>query len=422
MINTISDKFSRKKIMRISILTVCIVFSVSLLSLNTIFISSQNDFPIEESKKLSLEQVPLTSAYTLVDPINISSAGDWTNYNFINGSGSEIDPYIIENIEIQGNGVKTMAQGSQTILNYTDRGIYISAPGKFIIRNCKITSISVGIYLDLGISGTYNHSIQGVEINNCGLGIYNGWPFFVLNISNCNISNCNWVTIKAPYRFDNPVFYGGYGIWVRADGGSTIESCIIQNCSIGVYCGRWVSAIDNELINCGMYFDFDSILTYTIGNNNINGKPLGLFINQDDLTLSGIEASQYGQLIFAGCDNLQLSNIHIKDPCSFGLIIDYSINSILQNIVCENQKIGFFINTRHITTNNLHAKNCDVGYFLAWIDHSVLTRLLTDNTDIPFCARTDLLNTTVEIEKSTRFFILDYFGLAEIQINSSVSS
>lgn len=422
MVKIKSDKFNSKKIIRISALTICLIFSVSFLSLNAISIDSFNNFPIEESKEKKLEQVTLTSAYTLVDPINISLAGDWAKYPFITGIGSEINPYIIENIEIQGNGVKTMDEDSHTYLNYTDRGIYISAPGKFIIRNCKITSISIGIYLDIGVSGAYNHSIQGVEIDNCGLGIYNYWTYFVLNISKCNISNCNWVTIKAPYYFDTPIWYGGYGIWARGDGGSTIESCLIQNCSIGAFSGRWVSLINNEFINCGVFFDFDSIISLTIINNTINGKPLGLFVTQDDLTLSGTDASQYGQLIFAGCNNLHLSNIHIKDPCSFGLLIDYCTNSILQNIVCENQKIGFYINTNYITANNLHAKNCDAGFFLSRIGHSILTRLLTDNTDIPFYIFTLNLNATVGIEKATRFVILDNFNLAEIQINSSISS
>ncbi|MFX1418138.1 MAG: right-handed parallel beta-helix repeat-containing protein [Promethearchaeota archaeon] len=422
MIKTKSDKFSSKKIIRIFVLTVCIIFTVSLLSLNATFIESFNNFPTKELNEEKLEHVPLTSAYTLVDPINITLAGDWGSYPFITGNGSEINPYIIENIEIQGNGVKTMEKDSHTYLKYNYTGIYIAASGKFIIRNCKITSFSVGIYLDLGISGTYNHSIQGVEIDNCGMGIYNGWAYFVLNISKCNISNCNWVTIKAPYFFDNPLLYGGYGIWARADGGSTIESCLVQNCSIGVYCGKWISPINNELINCGMLFDFDSILTYTIGYNTINGKPLGLFITQDNLTISGTEASQYGQLIFAGCNNLRLLNIHIEDACSFGLIIDYCYNSNLQNIVCENQKIGFFINSPHITANNLHAKSCDAGFFLRRIGDSTLTRLLTDDTNIPYYVFTLNLNATIGIEKSTRFIILDQWHLGEIQINSSVSS
>jgi hypothetical protein len=367
-------------------------------------------------------QIHLRSAYTLVSPINISSAGDWANYLFINGSGSEIDPYVIEDIEIQGNGVKTIAVGSQTHLNYTDFGIYIGAPGNFSIRNCKISHISIGILLDFGVSTGYNHSIESVEIDNCGLGIYNYWTNIDVNISKCVISNCNWVTVEVPYVIENTL-YGGFGIWVKADAGSVIEYCRIQNCSIGLFAGHEVSLISNQLINCGFLFDFPHIFNYIlIFNNTINGKPLGLFVDDDDLTMSSIEASQYGQLIFAGCDNLHLSNLHITESCSFGLFFHFCRDSTLQNIIIENQKIGYYFYSDYLIANNLFAKNCDAGFYFKRIIHSELTRLLIENTNIPICSYTPLLNTTFEIEKTTKFYIIDIFGYNELHINSSVSS
>jgi len=369
------------------------------------------------------EQSPLASAYTLVSPINISSASDWANYLFITGNGSDINPYIIENIEIQGNGVKTMEDGPYTRLNYTDWGIYINAPGKFIIRNCKISQISIGILLNFGVSTTYNHSIERVEIDNCGLGIYNFWQTITVNISKCNISNCNWITLEVPYDIDSPTFYGGFGIAVKGDEGSVIEHCQVQNCSIGIFAGFEVSLISNQLINCGFFFDFAHILEYkVIFNNTINGKPLGLFVLQDNLDMSGQQASQYGQLIFAGCDNLQLSNLHIKESCSFGLFLHFCRYPTLQNIIIENQKIGYYIYSYYMIANNLNAKNCDAGFYFGQITHSILNRLLIENTNIPIYSNTPLLNTTFEIERTMKFYIIDILGYNELHINSSAPS
>ncbi|MFX0042437.1 MAG: right-handed parallel beta-helix repeat-containing protein, partial [Candidatus Hodarchaeota archaeon] len=314
------------------------------------------------------------------------------------------------------------------ILNYSDIGINIDAAGNFTIRNCKITSISLGIYLGLGCSRYYVHSIQGVEIDNCGIGIYvwgigSGAPTSV-NISHCNISNCNWVTVKVPEDLES-TFYGGFGMWVKGDEGSIIEFCNIQNCSIGLLAGPEVSIVNNQLINCGFLFFFQFMFSYyEISNNTINGKPLGLFLDEDGLTLSGQEASQYGQLIFAGCDNIHLSNLEIKESCSFGLLLHYCNNPVLQNIQCENQQLGFLIYTDYMTADNLQVKNCTAGFCFLRIRNSVLTQLSIDNTDIPIYAF-ELWNCNIEIKNSILFYLIDnpyLMDISEIQINSSSSS
>jgi len=186
-----------------------------------------------------------------------------------------------------------------------------------------------------------------------------------------------------------------------------------------------VSLIGNRLINCGFWFDFGYMLIYhTILNNTVNGKPLGLFVIEDDLTISESDASQYGQLIFLGCKNLRLSNIHITDPCSFGISLINCDHSILENIFVENQRIGFFIaeNSYYIRADNLLAKDCNVGYYIPVISHSRLNKLFTENNDIPFYVISPIYNSTIEIEKGTQFYLIDYLGYETLELNSSVSS
>jgi hypothetical protein len=419
--------FKRRTIRRFTIFIFFIVFLMSFFSLNAtfseIFDNSNNESSIV--KEQNREYIPISSDYTMVDPININSPDDWTNYPFINGTGSAIDPYIIENVEIQGTGVKTKEEYGHSYLNYSDGGIYINAAGNFTIRNCKVSSISYGIYLGVGVSTGYVHSIYDVEIHNCGIGIYvfghGGGGHIAVNISRCTISNCNWVTVKVPYELDS-IFYGGFGMWVRGDEGSIIEFCHIQNCSIGLLAGPAVSLISNQLINCGFLFDFTIIYVYDLlFNNTINGKQLGLFRAEDDLSMSGQEASQYGQLIFAGCHNLHLSDFDIKKSCSFGLILHYCNNPVLKNIVCENQQIGFLIYSDYMKADNLNVKNCNAGFCFLNLRNSKLTHITINNTHIPVYG-TNLMNTKIAIKNSTRFYLIDHYGIDEIQVNSSASS
>jgi parallel beta-helix repeat protein len=408
---------------------ICVLFFASYFSLNAVFIdNSTKDFDNENSivEVEKGEQAPLTSQYTIVNPINISSAGDWATYSFITGNGSEINPYIIEDIEIQGNGVKTSDEIGPGHLNYTDAGIYINAAGNCTIRNCRISSISLGVYLDFGAATMDAHNIQEVEIDNCGVGIFvfgigSGGQIKV-NISRCDISNCNWVTVKVPINLFTS-HYGGFGMWVKGDEGSVIEFCKVQNCSIGIFSSAITALNSNQLINCGFLFDFMYIFSYiTMFNNTINGKPLGLFLGENNLVLSGQQALQYGQLIFAACHYLHLSNFQIEESCSFGLMLHYCNNPVLEDILCENQEIGFFIYSDYMTADNLDVKNCNAGFWFLRLRHSTLNQLSMENIDIPVYAEIPISNTTIGIEKSARFYLNDYFNVEDVQINTSVSS
>lgn len=355
------------------------------------------------------EDIQVSDSYQLVDPINISSWSDWALYPFITGNGTDLNPFIIENIEIIGTGVKTMQSGNRTLLNYTYAGIYINTNGSFVIQNCKISHTSIGIHLTIGIPpGGPTYPIVNVEIDNCSIGIYSRLQHVVVNISNCYIHNCNWVSITANIDINDYFDYGGIGICVRSNGG-IIEDCRIEDCSVGMMAAFVPNPRNNELINCGIvpYFPYMYYTNYD-SSNTVNGKPIGIFWGISNLIFSN--ASLYGQLIFAACPNLTLSDIHITEPCSIGIqLLSVSLNqrTYLNNIICENQKLGFYIHGRDIFGHNLYAKNCEAGFYFVDIKNSKFTKIMTDNTDIPIYAITTINNLIIEIEQSTKFYLVD---------------
>jgi len=354
------------------------------------------------------EELSINNGYQLVDPINISSGSDWTLYPFITGNGSVSNPYIIENVEIIGDGIRTTQSGNDTFLDTSYVGIYINAGGSFIIRNCKISHTSIGIHLYVNIPpGSY--PISNVEISDCSIGIYSRWTQVGVNISNCHVHDCNWISIDARIDFNSFLDYGGVGIWVRSSEGG-IENCRIEDCSIGMVAGQIQVNRYNEFKNCGFVPDWLWMyVTDYDKTNTVNGKPIGIFWGINNWVFTN--ASLYGQLIFASCSNLTLSNIHFTEPCSIPIqLISLGVNqtTYLNNIIVENQKLGMYISGRNMFGDNLYAKNCEAGFYFNYIEDSEFTRVMTDNTKVPIYMTSPTDNFTIEIEKSTKFYLADY--------------
>jgi hypothetical protein len=184
---------------------------------------------------------------------------------------------------------------------------------------------------------------------------------------------------------------------------------------------------NNELINCGFLPDFQyTFMMDYDSSNTVNGKPIGIFGSywgDDNLVFTQNDASQYGQLIFVACPNLTLSDIHITEPCSIGiLLLSVSIDQItyLSNIICENQKLGFYIYGRDIIGENLYAKDCEAGFYFVNTRNSNFTKIMTDNTDIPIYAISPNM-CTIEIEQYTKFYLVDYMAgdLEKLHVETS---
>lgn len=396
-----------------------LVLSIFLFSAFTIGDNLINS--IQNENKSTYQDVDTSNGYLLVEPINISSWSDWALYPFITGNGSDLNPFIIENIQIIGDGIRTVASGNDTILDYMYAGIFINTNGSFIIQNCKISNTSIGIRLSIMIpSVSYQYQIKNVEITECSIGIYNYWQHVTLNISNCYITNCNWVSITADLYMLDYLKYGGIGIVLRSGDGA-IEGCRIENCSMGMMAQFGPDIHNNELMNCGIVLGED-IPEYD-SSNTVNGKPIGIFWGIDDLVFTQTNANQYGQLIFVSCANLTLSNIHIKECTSIGIqVFSFSFNQTtkLNNIICENQELGMYIRGMDVVGDNLYVKNCKAGFYFANLRDCEFTKIMIDNSDIPIYGL-GIRRCTFEIEQSTKFYFVEPFALygERLNVNSS---
>ena len=135
---------TKPKAKRLILLTLIIFFIFS-----NIFIPNKQSFEFKEKNQIQINQSgfwDLTGSLILIDDSDPNY--NWTftaNYVWCSGSGSWTDPYVIENITING-------QGSGNCIEIRNSDAY------FIVRNCTLynsgTSNNAGIKLDNVENGT----------------------------------------------------------------------------------------------------------------------------------------------------------------------------------------------------------------------------------------------------------------------------
>ncbi|MHA2156445.1 MAG: right-handed parallel beta-helix repeat-containing protein, partial [Candidatus Hodarchaeales archaeon] len=192
-----------------------------------------------------------SSFYELHQPIEISSDEQLAE-NAVKGSGSELDPYILEKWRINAKGHKY--------------GIYIQGTTKhFIIRECWLEAesslVDIGILIEKVSPGTV--TIEDNVVERCWKGIV------VRNINSTKICN-NTVRYNGGYGI---AYYGVYYHDANDTSAITYDTIIANNtCSQNFHIGIYVFYIDNCSIVGNLISDNRGWGLYYVGggNNYIN--------------------------------------------------------------------------------------------------------------------------------------------------------
>jgi parallel beta-helix repeat protein len=246
--------FPRKKTKH-QLLVLCFIFAILCGIYNYSIILPQN--------RIFSTIVKDDSDIGSIKDIELKTSGYWTNFTFIHitganwstavgydwcrGNGSWINPYIIENISINANGL--------------EYGIFIenSINDYFIIRNCSIyNSTAQWIGTGIKLSNTNNGTIMKNNISNNynGISLYSSVKnnisgnFITYNYqTGISLSLSNYTTISG-----NNISRNRWGIDITASGNLTIKNNIISyDCDTGVYVDPWVFGATNNTFT-GNYF------------------------------------------------------------------------------------------------------------------------------------------------------------------------
>jgi len=277
-----------------------------------------------------LSSSPVHATLTSHAPIYINGNDNFISANgVVGGSGTENDPYIIENWDINAENV---------------HGTWIeNTTAYFIIRNCYVhdgwNNGKFGIYLNSVING---------KIDNCI--IENNYDGIMFNHSSNNFINC---------AISNNALYGIYLSY-------SPNNCLKNNALLNNMCNLNVWGSEN--ISC-YYQDIDT-------SNEINGKPIYYMIEKENLVFDG---ENIGYLGLISCENILVNNLTMGEDtegiylfstnCSTitncittnkyweGILLISSSNNIIKNCATRNNYLyGFEI----ISSSNNTILNCNI--------------------------------------------------------------
>lgn len=299
----------------------------------------------------------MVSAYTPHDPIYIDGNVDFTEENgVLEGSGTEIEPYIIEGWEIDAKaseGIKIknttvhfiikncMVHGGNT---YNGISFYNVTNGKIESSTCH--NNSNGIYFEkssnnmISASNIHNNSNAGIYLAGCSnnnvelstivdndYGVYIVKLFvdiepigYYVSSSNNRLEGSDLINnslgirlyddVSGTYINNTYVFQGDIGIDISSSTGTVISNSTISFCDKGIH--FWSSSY-NRVINSSIswnaeygikfgYTSSDNLVTYSnishnnegilIGSNN-DQNPTDIFIHHNNFINNTVQAGDW---------------------------------------------------------------------------------------------------------------------------------
>ena len=300
-----------------------------------------------------------SQAYTVSEPFNISSDDEFHSSPMVSGGdGSAGNPWIIENLEIEGNG----SSNCIVIMDTSDH---------FILRNCFLHGVSPGLAL-VRTSNAVIHNNTITTNNSTGISILGSENN---TIDGNNITgNYNGIFFDASYYYDfeeckdntisnNLLASNHYGIHITYLEGGTIQNNTLDNNVYGIYIEWGVE--DLVIMNNTMFGDGISSINgdgHVISTSNtVNGKPIYYYKNHN----GGTVPAGAGQIILANCTGMKVIDQNLSGG-DVGVILQLCANITLTNITAvDNDYAGISLSsTANTTMNGINASNCGKGIII----------------------------------------------------------
>jgi len=401
--------------------TILILWTAFMLSPS--FLSEMHEIGALEDPISKGPTFARTLTLTPHDPIQIDGNDGFSGPNastgITRGSGTESDPYIIEDweigpfastgIEIKFVDVHFVIQNCyihDALASYK-WAIYMYQCSNGTIRNNTCSNSYYGIYLE----SSSNNSLAGNDCSDCSIFLYysnmnslfnnTDWLFLQYSHGNSLVGNTGSIYIQHsdgnevthnscvdgvnPLRLDHADNnYVAENQYVGSDGGIQIRwsrdnSLVNNTCSLDDGCGVFleecfnITLRGNEMVGCGINvngFETAHYSSHAIDTtNSVNGRPVFYFRDQAGLTVP----SGAGQVLLANCTDMRIEGQNISHT-SVCIGIAFCTGVTVTDNNCTGSQTGIMM--AYSQTNNLARNTCaDLmdGIRLEYADHNDLT-------------------------------------------------
>ena len=327
------------------------LFALSpMITVNLSFKAGNNNKSSEYSDDIKILDELNFKLSKISERIHIINNSGWVafkNAGNCTGEGTYSDPYVIEDLEINGGG--------------SDFGIWIeNSSVYFRIENCSVSYAGAGIQLS-----KVNNSL--IITNNCSLNYYG---IYLLECNNNTISrntaNNNWYGIYLFYSNKNTISgntanNNWYGIYLRESNDNIVSG---NTANDNTYSGILISESNNNDISENNAINnrggiVVGILSNdnTISENNASNNEYGIYLHCNNNTISGNTANNndYGIYLEEASDNTILRNTVNNNNNGICLEEASDNNNITENIINYNNLIGIVLDS---SNGNIIYFNC----------------------------------------------------------------
>ncbi len=332
---------------KVSILFALVIIFLFSSIFNTRFskniIANSNYLEFTEKDQVQIKQSGfwnLTGNPIYIDDLTMGvGAHNWTwaeTQPWCSGSGSWTDPYVIENVTIDGQGSGNCVE----IINSDDY---------FIIRNCTV----------------YN---SGFSSNNAGIKLYNIDNGKIMN-NNCSDNNYNGIYLRA----SNNNTLSGNTANFNNDSGIHLDWYNDNNTLLG-------NTANNNKNGIHLYDSNNNTLSGNIVNNNNDGINLS---TSDNNTISGNNANNNdnGMYLWFSEDNT-LSENNASNNNNHGIDLYYCVNNILSGNNASKNITGISLSSSdNNTLSGNTANNINYGIVLGSSDNNALSGNTASNNN-----------------------------------------
>ena len=328
-------------------------FKLSLILSVLLMILVADKIPLSLDDNLQTVRLDVMqlSGINLVNPIFINDTDPNFNWSktaaendWCSGSGSWSDPYVIQDITINGNNISNC-------IDIQNSNKY------FTVKNCTVYNSS---------SSSYFAGITLINVNNS-----------LIFDNNCSFNNGDGIHLRDTYN--NTLLHNlaknntWTGISLIYSANNTVRNNTLGNNHLGIgvgYCGS-NTIIDNNSIygssdspmnSAGIKIGYSHNTTIT-KNNLFNNTKGTYFHDSSNITLKGNTISNCERGIYTESSNYNITFIdNVINDCDTGMSLNVIQESIVRNNTIFSCKTGIFIqNTDNISIYDNTIINCSSG-------------------------------------------------------------